>query len=744
MPAGTYTFKGTADMKAHDRAIEQSTEKVKQFQEQTDKATNSSQNLNNVNYNKAFQSQATLQRNIKNTTTLLNGMQGNMLNAIGKFGVYAAAAAAAIGVASKGFNKVISQSDAWSDKFEGIMSGLNGVIDRFAYNIGSMDFSHFISGLAAAYRNAKDLRDALDDLGTFEILNEDIIDELTTRIEELKYELKLHPGDANLSSEYEKELGALASQTEKYLLRIKNARIKAIKNVLNWDDDISPLGPLPSNNGYYGNGDNAAEQMWKDVRRYKEEVTDLDGELDKVNEKLKNRKKELGGGFGSTVNLGNDATYKALSQQKAAIEVAIKLTDEDIKKVTDLNGKYRQAQKNLAQARRQSLRYLKDEENPKVTVPVEPTAPEGSLKKLQEDLAKAELAFNIAVNDEDRRKALDTINEIQEKIESIELLKDPIPEGSIKEIEKKLADKKIELRLAINQADRDRIKQEIKELTDELSEMNGDVKNDPLEGSIAYYRQKIAEAREIFENTDDAQLRLEAQIDMEGWNENIEKIQRDARTTTQVAKDTEEELNKSIDSIKRNAEELGGKLSSVVGSIGSAFSSLANVFKDDVARTWVSAAGTIISQIGEMIPHIFELIAAQQAEAKVASANALAEGVAGAAKVPFPGSIPAIAAIAAQIMAIIGTIGSLANSSKYATGGIVNSPYTHGDRNFIRVNGGEMILNSGQQTRLFQMLNGIATPNPAPAISGEVKFRITGSDLVGALDNYNKTHRRIQ
>lgn len=744
MPAGTYTFKGTADMKAHDRAIEQSTEKVKQFQEQTDKATNSSQNLNNVNYNKAFQSQATLQRNIKNTTTLLNGMQGNMLNAIGKFGVYAAAATAAIGVASKGFNKIISQSDAWSDKFEGIMSGLNGVIDRFAYNIGSMDFSHFISGLASAYENAKNLRDALDDLGTFELINDDIVDEIMTRIEELKYELKLHPGDVNLSAEYEAELQKLQSRLEKYIPRIQNARIKAIKNALNWNDDISPLGPLPSNNGYYGNGDNAAERMWKDVKRYKEEVTDLDGELDKVNEKLKKRKKELGGGFGSTVNLGNDATYKALSQQKAALKVAIKLTDEDIKKVTDLNHKINQAKSNLAHARKQSLKYLDDEENPKVTVPVEPRAPEGSLKKLQEDLANAELDFNIAVNDEDRRKALDTINEIKEKIEAIQLLKDPIPEGSIKEIEKKLADKKIELRLAINQADRDRIKQEIKELTDELSEMNGDVKNDPLEGSIAYYRQKIAEAREIFENTNDAQLRLEAQIDMEGWNENIEKIQRDARTTTQVAKDTEEELNKSIDSIMRSAEELGGKLSSVVGSIGSAFSSLANVFKDDVAREWVSAAGTIISQIGEMIPHIFELIAAQQAEAKVASANALAEGVAGAAKVPFPGSIPAIAAITAQIMAIIGTIGSLANSSKFATGGIVNSPYTHGDRNFIRVNGGEMILNGGQQNRLFQMLNGIATPNPAPTTPGEVKFRITGSDLVGALDNYNKTHRRIQ
>ena len=69
----------------------------------------------------------------------------------------------------------------------------------------------------------------------------------------------------------------------------------------------------------------------------------------------------------------------------------------------------------------------------------------------------------------------------------------------------------------------------------------------------------------------------------------------------------------------------------------------------------------------------------------------------------------------------------------YASGGIVDSPYTTGDRNLVKVNGGEMILTRGQQTNLFNLLNNGGTNK----FSGEVKFKIEGKQLVGVLNNYN-------
>ena len=167
MPAGTYTFKGTADMKAHDRAIEQSTEKVKQFQEQTDKATNSSQNLNNVNYNKAFQSQATLQRNIKNTTTLLNGMQGNMLGAISKFGPYAAAAVAGFKLIESAIDKARSVNETFNDQMETMTARMKGAWDEFANRVSRFNWDHFLSGLATAAKYAGQLAQSLDKQGTY-------------------------------------------------------------------------------------------------------------------------------------------------------------------------------------------------------------------------------------------------------------------------------------------------------------------------------------------------------------------------------------------------------------------------------------------------------------------------------------------------------------------------------------------------------------------------------------------------
>jgi hypothetical protein len=71
------------------------------------------------------------------------------------------------------------------------------------------------------------------------------------------------------------------------------------------------------------------------------------------------------------------------------------------------------------------------------------------------------------------------------------------------------------------------------------------------------------------------------------------------------------------------------------------------------------------------------------------------------------------------------------SGKKFAGGGIV------GDRNLARVNEGEMILNSDQQRRLFQQING----EGSNAGNSNVVFRLKGQELVGLIDNYNKKYK---
>ena len=73
---------------------------------------------------------------------------------------------------------------------------------------------------------------------------------------------------------------------------------------------------------------------------------------------------------------------------------------------------------------------------------------------------------------------------------------------------------------------------------------------------------------------------------------------------------------------------------------------------------------------------------------------------------PFPANLAAIATTIATIMTNIGTAISTIKSAKFATGGIVGGTSYTGDQVPVMTNSREMILNTDQQTRLFDALDG--------------------------------------
>ncbi len=99
---------------------------------------------------------------------------------------------------------------------------------------------------------------------------------------------------------------------------------------------------------------------------------------------------------------------------------------------------------------------------------------------------------------------------------------------------------------------------------------------------------------------------------------------------------------------------------------------------------------------------------------------------------PYPTNLVFAGLTAAMTAAQIATI----NGQSFATGGIVGGTSYKGDQVRANVNSGEMILNNGQQRRLFDIANGSSGGSSS---GGNVRFEIDGDKLVGVLENHSTT-----
>jgi hypothetical protein len=99
-------------------------------------------------------------------------------------------------------------------------------------------------------------------------------------------------------------------------------------------------------------------------------------------------------------------------------------------------------------------------------------------------------------------------------------------------------------------------------------------------------------------------------------------------------------------------------------------------------------------------------------------------------------AIAAVAALGATVAAALASARSQ-RSQRFANGGIVGGSSFTGDRVTANVNSGEMILNRSQQARLFQMAN-------SGGMGGQVEFHISGTELVGVLNNNTRKNKLIR
>lgn len=133
------------------------------------------------------------------------------------------------------------------------------------------------------------------------------------------------------------------------------------------------------------------------------------------------------------------------------------------------------------------------------------------------------------------------------------------------------------------------------------------------------------------------------------------------------------------------------------------------------------------------------VLAAKTAQTKAATVAMAAESTAAYAGIPFAG----VGLAAAQIAEMEALIAAAAALPMFAEGGIVGGTKYTGDQNLARVNSGEMIINRGQQKKLWDAISG-GKYGSNNSLSGDVEFKISGQVLRGVLNNHDKKMSKIK
>jgi hypothetical protein len=216
----------------------------------------------------------------------------------------------------------------------------------------------------------------------------------------------------------------------------------------------------------------------------------------------------------------------------------------------------------------------------------------------------------------------------------------------------------------------------------------------------------------------------------EKYNDLVGKIQNVVRDSD-IGVLTAEEAQAAIDAINQQIEQLGLKplmihvetdaekalkeTADLIDNIGNSFSNLGK----SLEMPALDVAGVIAQAIANIIQGY-------------ATATAQAAKLGPWAWVGF--SLAGLAQVA-------NVVSSIHNLSGYANGGVIGGSSYSGDRLLARVNSGEMILNTREQSNLFNLLDNGASGG---VNGGNVHFVIRGSELHGVLANYNNRNNKLR
>lgn len=234
--------------------------------------------------------------------------------------------------------------------------------------------------------------------------------------------------------------------------------------------------------------------------------------------------------------------------------------------------------------------------------------------------------------------------------------------------------------------------------------------NDTLIGKLEETRNKLLELQDALTNAG-----LEGTEQFAAVAKELENVNGTISTVTISQETLANKAVEAAEAQKKQEEFITtlNDISDAAANTGEIFKSLGQISDDET----LNAAGIIAEAIANII-------------------GGYAQASAQSAKLgPWAWAAFSLAGLA-QVASVIAQIHNL---SGYAEGGIIGGGSRHGDAILGRLNAGEMVLNTRQQSNLFKALDNGNFESVYSGDSQRVDFKIKGQDLYGTLKNFSKT-----
>lgn len=547
-------------------------------------------------------------------------IQGFSSGAISAFTKFAGGIGLAIS-AGEALNKMMRSNQTTSDMFDNNMNAARDSVDAFFRSLTTGDWSVFSNGIIAAFTNLKELSALMDELADKKLSLSYIKAEDLKEIEQYETVAK----DTNKSLD-ERKMAAekmamavkhLSKETADYIKSSEEGLAKTYKANYGVDVDRETL------DYFFKHTNKSDSSVLSEIEKYKKERVAIEQKYTTTT--------TVPSSFGAT-------TISTLSKQgKEALQ---------------------QYDKQNEFIRTQSV--LLEEVDDKRVV---------TLNALKEQYDMEREIYSLQKRTDETSRSVNTSGGSTKK-ENI------IPEGSIMEMHKKIADLKKDYESATN------------------------------EGTRAGFMRAIEEYK--------TQLRM-MQLRAAGTSSLSGNISKPTGKSVKSDLDTGKIKIKGVDTdaIQNNLD-----YADSLNILSTAMSSVSAVTQEG-ASAWITYSANLLNAVNSSVEALRKQVGAEKA-ASIASV------IAKASALPFPSNLIAIGSSVATVIAALAAIPA------FAGGGIFSGNSFIGDNMIARVNSGEMILNNRQQKNLFNLLDGKG--GASSLNGGTVEFKLKGKELVGVLN----------
>lgn len=644
---------------------------------------------------------------------------------VGSLAKFGGAVGAAV-LAGKELKNILDSSQTTSDGFQSAIAGCKGVIEQFRTSIATFDFSSFKNGLWDVFDAAKAVQEALDQLGNTQIAYDFKSKQNQTKFQEAYNVFKDPQSTAQMKEDAKKQMKeavdaqfAFANNYSNSLYKTYVAQVVKKAGSANLNPNRVTLGQFEKamniDIGMNGDPEKARAENERQYREYLRKLKEYGKNNIVAQDNLKKQYADVIA-IHSMLELMKYDELKGVAQLVGGMKDAKQLA---LSMQKTMNGAISGSDRPTGGGRHTTTTKVQKEEL---------VIQDESLTYWKNILAEETKYRDALVKDTDEWKQHnDRVNEAAVKIKEIE----GVEEKREKSIEGSMNYYKELLNTLTRQRDAldpdteewDKLSRKITTVEGIINNMQLITKQFDLDSALAVQPPTIASLQNIINIL--KQMRDNMPIGSEMFNgleESIEYYEKLIGIFTNKTK---------LDAPKTNTWD---SFNQAMANTSTIVSSLTSTFKENsevTAASILQMVSTTLPAIGSLISSISALTAAEAVEAGVA-----ATGKAVSTSKHWIEAIAAVAALGAAVAAAI-SAASKPNIQRFANGGIVGGSSFTGDRVSAQVNSGEMILNKTQQANLFKLANGGGTGK-------EVTFHISGTDLVGVMNNINRKNKVIR